>query len=561
VSATSSLAATGAPAGVQTERAARSTTSQQWARQQWPRQQWVVAPAADWLLIIAAPALVLALAHHLPTFIRVYGDVELFRRFRWRFLLAPVIPLGFAVGVLVYLARQGYPLEYFLYLYILLALWDPWHFLRQHFGFMRIYDRGNAAPQQLASRMDWWLCGAWFLFIMLSSGAWLARLLEDLANSAGMAVLHVLPWHWLPQLTQSLWMAAIGITAAYLAYLAWCRRKGYFISTAKLVLCAATFGAMYLAYAPNHWMQSLAPAWSFPVGFAAIGLVHMTQYLALVWRYNRRLTAQPARARTGWFSRVHARGGWWLAAAYVALCLAYGDFITTPQSNAWLMSTLLVVGFVSTFLHYYFDGFIWKVRHRQNQENLGGAPPGAAARFSCWWSTPQRDSPTQVLARQLWYFAVPLGVLTLGAVSVWHRPPDNYVAQMQRAQRASERGASAVAATQARAAFATMNARLPALTQLAALDPGAARRAELAYLIYNRSYYAHVVLPALAGQAPGAAARRAHRSNIAAAVQLLSLARYNAIARQQPLGHAGREQLSLAAVEQTLAAWQRLLVE
>ncbi len=88
-------------------------------------QHWVLDPVQDTMLIIAAPLLVLALAllafrmlpaasatsliivthvvltvaHHLPTFIRIYGDVELFRRFRWSFLLAPVIPLVFSAGV------------------------------------------------------------------------------------------------------------------------------------------------------------------------------------------------------------------------------------------------------------------------------------------------------------------------------------------------------------------------------------------------------------------------------------------------------------------------------
>jgi hypothetical protein len=129
-----------------------------------PAQNWVLDPVQDSVLIIGAPLLVLALAlvafrtlpaasatsliivshvvltvaHHLPTFIRIYGDVELFRRFRWSFLLAPVIPLAFSTAVLTYINSRGLPVEYFLYLYIMLALWDPWHFLRQHYGFMRI---------------------------------------------------------------------------------------------------------------------------------------------------------------------------------------------------------------------------------------------------------------------------------------------------------------------------------------------------------------------------------------------------------------------------------------
>src|SRR4051812_7022818 len=134
-------------------------------------QNWVLSPFQDSVLIIIAPLLTLAaaliamsylgavkgatlvliahvvftVAHHLPTFIRIYGDVDLFRRFRWHFIFAPLISLTFCLSVLAYLNTNSYPIENFMYLYILLTLWDPWHFMRQHYGFMRIYDRVNAA--------------------------------------------------------------------------------------------------------------------------------------------------------------------------------------------------------------------------------------------------------------------------------------------------------------------------------------------------------------------------------------------------------------------------------
>ena len=144
------------------------------------RRAWILSPAQDALFVVAAPSLVLVaaiasfavlgpadatahilllhvvftVAHHLPTFIRVYGDTDLFRRFKWTFVLAPVFPLGFAAAALAYLNARDYPVENVLYLWVLLALWDPWHFLMQHYGFTRIYDRHNAAPKKLAARME-----------------------------------------------------------------------------------------------------------------------------------------------------------------------------------------------------------------------------------------------------------------------------------------------------------------------------------------------------------------------------------------------------------------------
>src|SRR3954451_11096747 len=87
-----------------------------------PMQNWILSPLQDSLLVVATPVLVMALAlimfrtlgsaaatsliivahivftvaHHLPTFIRIYGDVELFRQHRWHFIMAPVVPLLFS---------------------------------------------------------------------------------------------------------------------------------------------------------------------------------------------------------------------------------------------------------------------------------------------------------------------------------------------------------------------------------------------------------------------------------------------------------------------------------
>ncbi len=70
-----------------------------------------------------------SVGHHLPGFMRAYGDRELFRRFRWRFLLVPPLILA-VVGLVVW---QGlHTVE------VLLLFWATWHELMQTYGFMRI---------------------------------------------------------------------------------------------------------------------------------------------------------------------------------------------------------------------------------------------------------------------------------------------------------------------------------------------------------------------------------------------------------------------------------------
>ena len=535
-------------------------------------QNWVLDPVQDTVLVIAAPLLVLALAllafrtlpaanatsliivthvvltvaHHLPTFIRIYGDVELFRRHRWSFVLAPIIPLLFSAGILAYINYRGLPVEYFLYLYIMLAIWDPWHFLRQHYGFMRLYDRANEAPKPLAARMDLTLCSVWFVYIMLASGAWLAGMLQDLYVTARIPVILATPPDAIARVTVVMRDIAFLVTAAYVGYLAWCWRRGYFISLAKLALIAATFGVMYLMYAPNAWMQDLAPEWTFKVGFAALGIVHMTQYLAIVWRYNRRLGQMPGRSRAGVFTRLHSRGGWLIAACYVLVCLAYGELITTVHANRWIMSVLLAVGFTSTLMHYYFDGFIWKLRQRPNREGLAlvtehdaeSAAPKAAL------------TARHVIGRQLLYFGVPMLVLSVGAMSQWSETARGYIQHMYAAYQANQQGDADQALRNAQLAFTAMERDLPVMQRLTGLDPTAAREADLAFLVYNHSYYANVVLPALVGQ-PERHDR--HRVHVGEAIALLE----RAIETGGSLGHPGRENLTREEARRMLASWQR----
>jgi hypothetical protein len=550
------------------------------------RQAWILSPAQDALFVVAAPLLALGaaiaafaflgaadatayivllhivftVAHHLPTFIRVYGDTDLYRRFKWTFVLAPVFPLGFAAAALAYLNAHDYAIENALFLWVLLALWDPWHFLMQHYGFTRIYDRHNAAPKKLAARMDLALSATWFVFIMLASGEWLASIFEDLFLTANVPLATVLPSAAIRGLTYIALAAACATTVAYGVYLAWCRRQGFAVSRVKLALFATMFGVMFIAYTPNPWILSWAPGWTFAVGFAVIGVVHMTQYLAIVWRYNRSLAAQPERARSGVFRALHRRGGWLIGGAYVGLCLAYGGVLTSQHESRSLMSVLLALGFASTLLHYYFDGFIWKLRHRQNRENLRFARDdvrGPEASATSWWNVARAHSPVGVLARQAAYFGVPLTALSIGAYWVLQGPGANYVGYMLRGSVLYQQGEEQHALDQARTALASMEWQLPVVRRLAEIQPTAAREAKLAFLLYNRSQYREILLPTLTGAEVDIESLARHRAGVAEAALTLE----RALARGDSIGHSGREEMRRDDAYRTLASWKKELGE
>ena len=451
------------------------------------RQNWVLGPILDFLLIIAAPVLgllwavgtyhltyrisvdtfgqpaevairngitcvlgifaVFNVAHHLPTFIRIYGDRDLVRRFRWSLLLGPIVPLSAAMMLASYVIVKNIEISFVLYINLILVLWDPWHFLMQHYGFMRIYDRHNAAPRKIATRMDLAICGSWFVFIMIATADWLPDILYRVQLGHGIPVLDWLPMRGLLVMEWITLVVAIAMSIVYLAYLNWCRMKGYYVSFAKVCLVLTTFAVMYVTYVPNALIRSLVPHWTFSMGFAALGMVHVSQYLAIVWKYNRSLAKRSDRAQRGAFEKTFGQQGILMVmvlAGYVALCLLYG-FVLSSTGNRiivplvgadksfvelgilvkWFVVFLGALVFTSTLLHYYYDGFIWKVRHKENRQNLAmtgssnssqeevSESSRGASQQSSWWD---RRGPLTAIATLGWqslYFLVPIAILTV----------------------------------------------------------------------------------------------------------------------------------------------------
>jgi len=132
------------------------------------------------------------------------------------------------------------------------------------------------------------------------------------------------------------------------------------------------------------------------------------------------------------------------------------------------MSVLLALGFTSTLLHYYFDGFIWKLRHPQNRESLG-IPSDALAR-GAFANDPaasrrnvgERRSIPATLLRQALYFGVPLTIVSVGAFAALNGPGMNYVGYMLRGHVLFQEGREEEALQQARLAVDVDGVAAPA---------------------------------------------------------------------------------------------------
>ncbi|HSP45163.1 MAG TPA: tetratricopeptide repeat protein, partial [Chthoniobacterales bacterium] len=107
------------------------------------------------------------------------------------------------------------------------------------------------------------------------------------------------------------------------------------------------------------------------VGIALFEVFHDVQYLAIVWIYNRVRVERDESIR-GFMRFVFRRSGS-LIGVYVGLVLAYGSIALTTSgvSVEGIKHILIGVVTASALLHFYYDGFIWKVRETQTRAMLG----------------------------------------------------------------------------------------------------------------------------------------------------------------------------------------------
>ncbi len=333
---------------------------------------WIISPAADIALLVATPLAILpavtlaarhlsaelialtvvsfaSIGHHLPGFMRAYGDRELFRRFRWRFLLAPPIVLAVA---LVFTWRNLHGLE------LIVLGWATWHIIMQTYGLMRIYDLKRGIRDAITARLDFAACLAVFLAGIALSQPRLFTILQLAGasrHSSGVRGQLAIALHWIA------WGAVIALLAGYVIH-AWRQARTEGATWVKLALLVTT-GWLYWS------CGSLST--NLLIGIAMFEIFHAVQYYAIVWSYNRRLAGRDAE-RLGWLRFMFA-DGWLPLAIYATAIAAFGSirWVAGSLDPSLIRTLLLTVLFTSTVMHFYFDGFIWKVSEAGTQSNLG----------------------------------------------------------------------------------------------------------------------------------------------------------------------------------------------
>jgi hypothetical protein len=346
-----------------------------------PAAGWIMGPWQDALLFIGTPLVIVplvllaqqswsaatlylavasfgAVGHHLPGMMRAYGDRGLFARFRVRFVVAPLFLVAVCLALTFW---NSSPLK------LVVFGWGLWHGFMQAHGIARIYDAKAGSVDAATIRLDFLLLGCWFLAVVLLSPLRLPQLVGFLYD-CGLPPVS-------PGLVHGLQVAAVvatvGVSGAWVVHALRRTRAGSPPSPLKLALHLSTIA---------FWTFCNLSIGHVLLAILMFEIFHDVQYLAIVWIFNRRRAdGDPA---AGAFTRFLFRQRGYLVVLYVGMVAGYGslNLLAGGMHDAYGFDGLLG-GLVSasTLLHFYYDGFIWKLRESETSRTLGvraDAPTG-----------------------------------------------------------------------------------------------------------------------------------------------------------------------------------------
>ena len=249
------------------------------------------------------------------------------------------------------------------------GIWNIWHVYSQKYGILRMY--AAKAGRRVPGWVDRGLVWGWLPLYVLWLGTEHRSTIVELFP-AGREILAPLfatvdalgLWFLVPTAALVVFFAA--------AFLYWEARAHGFRNTPRLVMATGTtlLAASFLLVHPLK-------------AYLAYAFTHAVEYMVFVWAFQRRryrapLPHEPLIAR---FLRYPVL-------VYVGFALAMGlCFVYLKYSGRWILqdeapvrlfdiSAWEWIGYWTVFqsmVHFYFDGFLWKMRARSVRDTIGAA--------------------------------------------------------------------------------------------------------------------------------------------------------------------------------------------
>lgn len=322
------------------------------------KSNWVITPTIDlscislgWLAFFIAPyyfsahaetfrfiAVTSFVAHRYFTFPLVYLDRTEFQRRRYTYLLTPALCLLFVA--LCYYFRIDEP-EMFAFWY----LFNYFHFVRQKYGILRIY---SGKGQWGHKRLDAWVSYLWgfagFSYMFAYQSDVEGRVMHYLRTLFGTPI---------PEIgAQFIYVVAITLSIAWIIYE---RRNQQGLNVPKILF--------FLSIA---FMYGVVPILSTDALFIATSFSHAAEYIALVG-----LSVQNKAKQKTLDSPILTR-----AANHIGLYIVGFIIVTSGllYGLKWVSLPLfLVFTYGTSFMHFIYDGMIWKLRRPRVAQEVGTA--------------------------------------------------------------------------------------------------------------------------------------------------------------------------------------------
>lgn len=218
--------------------------------------------------------------HIWATYSRTYLDIQSWGQHSRLYLGS----LLFIILPLIFLWLDNlYPDASMLYLFLTFAmLWAYHHIVRQHYGFLSLYDRKAGNTQLIHLSNKWCLyLGLWLPYLHLGLNHPVNINMFSLHAFHSNTALHTLA-NWLPPLLSGLILL--------LCFYRYCKRQAK--DQAALFLLVCLTAQSLILYLLSRFEPLLPGASSatqyFMVVTLLITLIHNIQYLAFVWRYNKK---------------------------------------------------------------------------------------------------------------------------------------------------------------------------------------------------------------------------------------------------------------------------------
>lgn len=326
-----------------------------------PSAGWVVSPAFDLLFLanVAWPLLLLA-AVMAPGFVRTDGRLQtefwalyfVITPHRWitLFLVAADpdrregrnrLFVGIAVVAALLVGGVWAATGALTCLLLIDYVWNSWHFASQHQGVLRMYaKRAGGGPEWLERHA----LRAFVVYTLLRTAGWTTGWLEAESSLKG----------WL----NSADLVVLGIPGAVLVVNLFGVHRGRVGKLCYLVSLLTLYAGLLLSLR-NDWRTGVFAL------TAASSTFHAVEYLAVVSHYAKRRTAVGS---AGMFRQVAKQ---WLVVFTVYLLTLGLVGVWVNKAGGWVVQAWAALNVWSAFLHYTYDGFIWKLRKPATAQALG----------------------------------------------------------------------------------------------------------------------------------------------------------------------------------------------